>query len=52
MAVYLKLGLKVSKCFSKSNASSEALGNIEVKVFFLGIFVLEMIFAAKGESID
>jgi hypothetical protein len=28
------------------------VGNIEEKVFFLGMVVLEIIFVAKGESID
>lgn len=49
MAVYLRFGLKTSKCLRRSRASSEAVGNIDVKVFFLGMFVLEMIFAAKGD---
>lgn len=52
MAVYLILGLKTSRCFSRSRASSDAVGNMEVKVFFLGMLVLEMILAARGDSID
>ena len=51
MAVNRWLGLNTSKCFSRSRASSEAVGNIEVKVFFLGMLVLEMMLAAKGDSI-
>lgn len=52
MAVYLWLGLKQSKCLSRSSASSEAVGNMEVNVFFLGMLVLEMMFAASGDYMD
>jgi len=30
-------------------ASSEAVGNMDVKVFFFGMLVLAMMFAAKGD---
>lgn len=51
-AVYRWFGLKARRCFSKSRASSLAPGNICVNVFFFGIFVLEMMLEARGESID
>ncbi len=46
------LGLNANKCFKRSNASSEAFGKNEEYVFFFGMLVLEIIFAAKGDSID
>jgi hypothetical protein len=46
------LGLKTSKYLSRSIASSEAMGNIVLKDFFLGIFVLEIMLAARGDYID
>ena len=49
--MYLLSGLKTKRCFKRSRASSEAIGNIELKVFFFGMFVLDMIFAARGDSI-
>lgn len=51
-AVSLWFGLKTRRCFNRSIASSLAPGNIWENVFFLGIFVLEMILAARGESTD
>jgi len=50
--VYLWTGLKTNRCLRRSRASSEAIGNMEVKVFFLGILVLAMMLAARGDSID
>lgn len=38
-AVYLKLGLKVNKCWSKSNAYGSTLPKKEVKDFFFPMFI-------------
>lgn len=45
-------GLNTNKFFNRSNASYEAPGKNEEKDFFLGILVLEIILAAKGDYID
>jgi len=50
--VYRLYGLNTSKCFNKSNASSEAPGKNEENVFFLGMLVLDIMFDASGDYID
>ena len=50
-AEYLCLGLKTNNFLSKSNPSYVALGKRAVKFFFLGIFVVPILLAAKVESI-
>jgi hypothetical protein len=44
--------LKTSKCFNRSKASYDALGKKEENVFFFGMLVLDIIFAANGDYID
>ena len=48
----LLLGLNTNKCFNKSRASSVAPGKNDSNDFFFGMLVLDMIFAANGDSID
>ena len=50
--VNLFLGLNNNKCLSKSKAYSEAPGTKASNDFFFGMLVLEMMFAASGDSID
>lgn len=45
-------GLKTNKFFNKSKASSEADGKNAENDFFFGMLVLEIIFAANGDSMD